>query len=55
MGQFCADINSCQPYGRTSALWGAGKMIPYTGEDFAYEIFRKRNCCQGANLGDLPQ
>lgn len=21
----------CQPYGRTSALWGAGKMIPYTG------------------------
>ncbi|WP_186031674.1 conjugal transfer pilus assembly protein TraU [Burkholderia gladioli] len=45
----------CQPYGRSSALWGAGKMIPYTGEDFAYEIFRKRNCCMGANLGDLPQ
>lgn len=38
----------CQPFGRTSILWGAGKEYPYKGEDFAYEIFRKRNCCQGA-------
>ena len=38
----------CQPLGRTSILWGAGKSFPFKGEDFAYEIYRKRNCCQGA-------
>ncbi len=38
----------CQPFGRTTAIWGAGKQIPYIGEDFAYLIFRKRNCCAGA-------
>ena len=37
----------CQPYGRTTTQWGAGKEFPYQGEDFAYLIFRKRNCCQG--------
>lgn len=43
----------CQPLGRTTILWGANKEIPNTpvsegGEDFAYLIFRKRTCCQGA-------
>lgn len=38
----------CQPYGRTTAIWGAGKQIPYVGEDYAYMIFRKRNCCAGS-------
>lgn len=41
----------CQPFGRTTTLWGAGREFPYSGEDFVYEIFRKRNCCQGAALG----
>lgn len=36
----------CQPLGRSTILWGAGKEFPYEGEDFSYEIFRKRNCCQ---------
>lgn len=36
----------CQPYGRSSIVWGAGKEVPYVGEDFAYQIFRKRDCCQ---------
>jgi conjugal transfer pilus assembly protein TraU len=36
----------CQPYGRTTVLWGAMREIPITGEDFAYAIFRKRDCCQ---------
>jgi conjugal transfer pilus assembly protein TraU len=40
----------CQPYGRTTAIWGAGKSYPYKGEDFAYMVFRKKNCC----LGVLP-
>jgi conjugal transfer pilus assembly protein TraU len=36
----------CQPFGRTTSIWGAGREIPYTGEDFSYGIFRKRDCCQ---------
>lgn len=36
----------CQPYGRSTILWGAGKEFPYEGEDFAYMIYRKRSCCQ---------
>jgi conjugal transfer pilus assembly protein TraU len=38
----------CQPLGRSTILWGAGKEFPFEGEDFSYQIFRKRNCCQGA-------
>ncbi|MHB0992002.1 MAG: conjugal transfer pilus assembly protein TraU [Burkholderiales bacterium] len=38
----------CQPLGRSTVLWGSGKEFPFQGEDFVYEIFRKRNCCQGA-------
>lgn len=37
----------CQPFGRSTTLWGSGREFPYEGEDFAYQIFRKRNCCQG--------
>jgi len=38
----------CQPYGRTTMIWGSGKSFPVSGEDFSYQIFRKRNCCAGA-------
>ncbi len=38
----------CQPFGRSTIVWGAGKEFPVAGEDFAYQIFRKRNCCAGA-------
>ncbi|RQQ01110.1 conjugal transfer pilus assembly protein TraU [Burkholderia stagnalis] len=44
------DGRCCQPYGRTTAIWGAGKSYPYKGEDFSYMVFRKKNCC----LGVLP-
>lgn len=40
----------CQPFGRTSAVWGAGRSFPYSGEDFSYQIFRKRSCCMGYGL-----
>jgi conjugal transfer pilus assembly protein TraU len=40
----------CQPFGRSTAVWGAGKSYPYKGEDFAYMIFRKRNCCLGVGF-----
>lgn len=37
----------CQPFGRTTILWGAGRELPTAnGEDFAYGLFRKRDCCQ---------
>ncbi len=38
----------CQPFGRSTILWEAGKEFPVKGEDFSYLIFRKRDCCQGA-------
>ncbi|CAM4391194.1 MAG: hypothetical protein LEGION0398_MBIBDBAK_00171 [Legionellaceae bacterium] len=37
--------NGCQPFGHTTATWGAWREFPYQGEDFGYLIFRKRNCC----------
>jgi len=42
------DGKCCSPYGRTTILWQAGKQYPMGGEDFAYQIFRKRDCCMGA-------
>jgi conjugal transfer pilus assembly protein TraU len=50
------DGKCCQPFGRSTAVWGSGKEFPYQGEDFAYQIFRKRDCCAGNLLnyaGDL--
>ena len=41
------DGKCCQPFGRTTVLWGAGKEFPVRGEDFAFMLFRKRNCCVG--------
>lgn len=37
----------CHPVGRTTTIWGAGKEYPVMGEDFAYQLFRKRDCCSG--------
>lgn len=42
------DGRCCQPIGRTTVDYGAGKEIPYIGEDFAYQVFRKRSCCSGS-------
>lgn len=36
---------SCNPLGQSSVVWGAGREFPYKGEDFAYLIFTKTNCC----------
>jgi conjugal transfer pilus assembly protein TraU len=35
----------CQNLGESSILWGSAKEFPIAGEDFAYLLFRKRNCC----------
>lgn len=37
----------CQPFGRSTIVWRAGKEYPVRGEDFAFMLFRKRNCCVG--------
>jgi conjugal transfer pilus assembly protein TraU len=36
----------CQPFGRTTNIWGAGRYYPVKGEDQSYQIYRKRDCCQ---------
>lgn len=35
----------CYAPGHTEIPWSSGKEIPMKGEDFAYVIWRKRNCC----------
>jgi len=42
-----AKINDrcCEPFGRSTILWGASREFPFKGEDFSYLLFRKRNCC----------
>lgn len=44
------DSKCCQPFGRTTSVMGAGRSYPYQGEDFSYELFRKKNCCLGPIL-----
>lgn len=39
-----------QPFGRTTAVWGAGHTFPFQGEDVVYQVLRKRDCCEGASL-----
>jgi conjugal transfer pilus assembly protein TraU len=41
-----SNLSCCQPFGKTTAFWGSGRVIPYKGEDQSYGIFRKRDCCQ---------
>ena len=42
-----------QPLGRSTMLWSAGTTFPFYGEDVAYQIFRKRDCCMGASVANL--
>jgi conjugal transfer pilus assembly protein TraU len=35
----------CQPFGRTTQLYGSAREFPIRGEDFAFLVWRKRNCC----------
>jgi conjugal transfer pilus assembly protein TraU len=38
-------LMGCQPMGRSNVIYDSGKEIPIKGEDFAYLLWRKRNCC----------
>lgn len=33
------------PFGRTEAIISSGKEFPVAGEDFVYQVWRKRGCC----------
>lgn len=35
----------CWPLGRSTAIWGASKTFPATGEDGAILLWRRRDCC----------
>ena len=37
--------HSCKRIGQTEVLWQSGREFPIKGEDFAYLIWRKRDCC----------
>ena len=39
-------LGCCEPFGRSTVLWGSGREIPFRGEDQSYGIFKKRDCCQ---------
>lgn len=44
----------CQMFGSTTALWGAGKSWPITGEDYSFMVYRRRDCCIGqVSVGDM--
>lgn len=36
---------ACNAPGALDALYSSGREFPYKGEDFAYILWRKRNCC----------
>ena len=42
---FSAEPFPCNPMGRASVLYESGREFPIKGEDFAYLLWRKRNCC----------
>ena len=42
---FFAEPFPCNPMGRSTALYEAGREFPIKGEDFAYLLYRKRDCC----------
>lgn len=42
----------CSFFGRTTMGWDAGHNIPITGEDFAYHIYQRRDCCSGITIPD---
>jgi conjugal transfer pilus assembly protein TraU len=39
------NIEGAKPYGRSEAIWAAGRELPTIGEDFSYIIWRRRVCC----------
>ncbi len=35
----------CHPFGRTGLIWGPFKNPPLTGDNFVWQLFRRRSCC----------
>lgn len=41
----------CDPIGRSTLIRDTGKAFPYKGNQFAYQLFRKRDCCGAFKYG----
>ena len=39
------EVLGCKRIGQTEVLWQSGREFPVKGEDFAYLLWRKRDCC----------
>ena len=39
------ELLTCKRIGQSELLWQAGREFPVKGEDFAYMVWRKRDCC----------
>jgi len=39
------DTDGCHDFGASEVSWQALREYPYKGEDFAYLVWRKRDCC----------
>ncbi len=39
------ETKPCKTIGQTEVLWQGGREYPVKGEDFAYLVWRKRDCC----------
>jgi conjugal transfer pilus assembly protein TraU len=35
----------CHPFGRTGLIWGPFKNPPLMGDNFVWQLFRRRSCC----------
>lgn len=42
------EAKQCRTIGETEVTWQSGKEFPVKGEDFAYLVWHKRECCLGA-------
>lgn len=40
-----SETSQCKRIGQTEILWQSGREFPIKGEDFAYLLWRKRDCC----------
>ena len=43
-----AETKQCRKIGETEITWQSGREFPVKGEDFAYLVWHKRECCLGA-------
>lgn len=43
----------CEPIGRSTLVRDSGKAFPYKGNQFAFQLFRKRDCCSSYRFNNV--